>query len=457
MADLSNRANVNTAIDTLLNDLQPNGAILPSNHNGLLKDILDTLANGLSVTLRTNPETGGQDIEVTSGDKLKFKDSSFFNSVVSQTLTADRTLTLPNKTGTVATLSDIPAGSNISNADLTFDANHYADLGSYSWTLGGTAPVGTSKICLLKDVLVKGTDNAEATTGFKVTDVNNDLLFDIRNNGQIGYGGIYRNLYAHTFRNPNNEANIASFDNGVAGIESFIIQTNGRFKSQQSGQDIFLSYRQSGQSWMKLYDAGVESIRLGKLGSFINGALRVGGVSGSTTGTTGARFEIQQQSTNTFQQLFFANSRTVTLGRINSSGSFTTTQAGLECYDTDINKKYFWNGTDWEKIKGNIESVSVATATTLTPNVDTSEMEIVSALAGALTIASPTGTPHEGQELIFRIKDDGTARGLTWNAIFVDYTGLIPSTTVANKTVYVGCKYNAIDTKWDVVAVQVQP
>ena len=112
------------------------------------------------------------------------------------------------------------------------------------------------------------------------------------------------------------------------------------------------------------------------------------------------------------------------------------------------------------KIKGNIESVSVASATTITPNIDSSEMEIVSALASALTIAVPTGVTssfYEGKELTLRIKDNGTARALTWNAIFVDYTGILPSTTVASKTVYIGCKYNVVDTKWDVVAVQVQP
>jgi len=322
---------------------------------------------------------------------------------------------------------------------------------------GATSVIGSEKISLQNDTLIKGSDNAEATSGLKVTDINNDLLFDIRNNGQIGYGGIYRNLYAHTFRNPNNEARIASFDDDTAGTESFIIQTNGRFYSEQSGQTVFSSYRQAGQSFAKVYDAGVESIRLGKQGSFINGALRVGGPSGSTTGTVGARFEIGQQSTNTFQQLFFANARVVTLGRINSSGSYNTDQKGLECYDTDVNKKYFWNGSAWEKIKGNIESVSQATATTLTPNIDVSAMEILSSLAAALTIAAPTGTPHEGQELTFRFKDDGTARALTWNAIFEDYTGSLPTTTTAGKTVYIGCKYNLINTKWDVLAVQTQP
>tara|TARA_R100000544_G_C2208949_1_gene50850 strand:+ start:416 stop:859 length:444 start_codon:yes stop_codon:yes gene_type:complete len=106
MSDLGSRANVNSAIDLLLDDLQPNEAIQPSDHNTLLKNTLDTLANGLSVTLRTNPETSGQDIELTAGDKLKFKDSSFVSSLLTETLTANRTLTLPNATGTIALLSD---------------------------------------------------------------------------------------------------------------------------------------------------------------------------------------------------------------------------------------------------------------------------------------------------------------------------------------------------------------
>jgi len=70
MADLGNRANVNAAIDLLLDDLQPDEAIQPSDHNGLLKDILDTLSNGLSTTLRTGNTTNGFNIEVTGGDSL---------------------------------------------------------------------------------------------------------------------------------------------------------------------------------------------------------------------------------------------------------------------------------------------------------------------------------------------------------------------------------------------------
>ena len=87
MADLGNRTNVDAAIDLLLDDLAPDESIQPSDHNGLLKDILDTLSNGLSVTLRTGNTTSGQNIEVTAGDSIDFDNSTVLGSLVSGTLT----------------------------------------------------------------------------------------------------------------------------------------------------------------------------------------------------------------------------------------------------------------------------------------------------------------------------------------------------------------------------------
>jgi hypothetical protein len=70
-----------------------------------------------------------------------------------------------------------------------------------------------------------------------------------------------------------------------------------------------------------------------------------------------------------------------------------------------------------------------------------------------LTVNAPTGTPLDGDRLMFRIKDNGTSRAITWNAIYRIVGTVLPTATVANKTSYVGCIYNAADTKWDVVAV----
>lgn len=99
---------------------------------------------------------------------------------------------------------------------------------------------------------------------------------------------------------------------------------------------------------------------------------------------------------------------------------------------------------------------TVADAATITPTGDDSDQYNVTALAQAATIAAPSGTPTNGQKLILRIKDNGTARALTWNAIYRVIGCTLPTTTVLSKTHYVGCIYNAADSKWDVVAVIVE-
>lgn len=102
---------------------------------------------------------------------------------------------------------------------------------------------------------------------------------------------------------------------------------------------------------------------------------------------------------------------------------------------------------------------TVADAATITPTADDSDQYNVTALAQSATIAAPSGTPTNGQKLVIRIKDNGTGRTLTWTTSSGAYRAIgttLPITTVANKTVYVGCIYNAADTFWDVVAVAQQ-
>ncbi|RLI82666.1 MAG: hypothetical protein DRP01_09730 [Archaeoglobales archaeon] len=93
-----------------------------------------------------------------------------------------------------------------------------------------------------------------------------------------------------------------------------------------------------------------------------------------------------------------------------------------------------------------------ASAATHTINSDDYDMYTVTAQAEAVTFAQPSGTPTQGQTLIIRLKDDGTARAITWNAVFRDGDTDLPTTTVAGKTMYCGFFYNTTDSKWDLVA-----
>ena len=75
----------------------------------------------------------------------------------------------------------------------------------------------------------------------------------------------------------------------------------------------------------------------------------------------------------------------------------------------------------------------------------------VTALADSMTINAPSGSPTDGWPILLRIKDNGTARGLTWNTIWRSIGFTLPSATVLSKTLYLLAVYNSADSKWDVI------
>jgi hypothetical protein len=100
-----------------------------------------------------------------------------------------------------------------------------------------------------------------------------------------------------------------------------------------------------------------------------------------------------------------------------------------------------------------------ATSGTLTPNGDSTDLFVAEGLTGAITLAAPSGTPANGQKLLIRLKDNGTARGITWTTSSGAYRAIgitLPTTTVISKTTYVGCVYNSADSFWDAVATVTQ-
>lgn len=102
-------------------------------------------------------------------------------------------------------------------------------------------------------------------------------------------------------------------------------------------------------------------------------------------------------------------------------------------------------------------NIQTTTASPWAWNSDSFDQQGFTALANALTINADAGTPTDGQRTIFRFKDNGTGRALTWTTgaskAFRAIGVTLPTTTVANKTTYVGCVYNSADARWDAVAV----
>lgn len=98
---------------------------------------------------------------------------------------------------------------------------------------------------------------------------------------------------------------------------------------------------------------------------------------------------------------------------------------------------------------------SVTSAGTVTPSFD-NDLVKITAQAVALTLANPIGTPIAGLGMVIRIKDNGTARAITYGSQYRAIGVTLPTTTVANKVTYLGLIYNADESTWDVVAVGTQ-
>jgi len=108
-------------------------------------------------------------------------------------------------------------------------------------------------------------------------------------------------------------------------------------------------------------------------------------------------------------------------------------------------------GTKWEDKSDHVTS-EASNATPTPSGAWDDSMHCLTALAANANFQVPSGSPGNGFQLIVRIKDNGSARTLTWNGIYRAVVASMPTTTVANKTTYVGFKYNSADSKWDCLA-----
>jgi hypothetical protein len=110
-----------------------------------------------------------------------------------------------------------------------------------------------------------------------------------------------------------------------------------------------------------------------------------------------------------------------------------------------------WQIVDASK-SGTTRVESIVSSATPTPNIAATDIYEITALAEAATFGAPVGSPINGQKLLIKIKDNATARALSWNAIYRYGTDIaLPATTVISKTIYIGFIYNSTANKWDLV------
>jgi hypothetical protein len=99
--------------------------------------------------------------------------------------------------------------------------------------------------------------------------------------------------------------------------------------------------------------------------------------------------------------------------------------------------------------------VSIADATSITINADTTDMatQANTQALGTLTINAPTGTLANGQKLMLRLTSTNV-QTFSWNAVFRGSTDLtLPTASSgAGKEDYLGFIYDSSSVKWDLIA-----
>ena len=110
---------------------------------------------------------------------------------------------------------------------------------------------------------------------------------------------------------------------------------------------------------------------------------------------------------------------------------------------------------NWADISINPRVQTIASSATVTP-VSTNDIVTITAQAVGLTLSNPTGTFVEGQAIMIRIKDNGTARTIAFGTSYRAIGVTLPTTTVISKTLYLGIIYNSTDAKFDIIGLNQQ-
>ena len=145
------------------------------------------------------------------------------------------------------------------------------------------------------------------------------------------------------------------------------------------------------------------------------------------------------------------------VGSINNSITLAGTDATTITFqgsDTYVGR----TTTDTLTNKRNQTRIYATTSTaTLTPEINTYDKFNITALAVALNIANHSAsTPADGEKIMIRIKDNATARALTFGTYYRALGNALPSTTVISKIMYLGFIWNSTDTTWDLIAYTIQ-
>lgn len=101
----------------------------------------------------------------------------------------------------------------------------------------------------------------------------------------------------------------------------------------------------------------------------------------------------------------------------------------------------------------NTRVFTVTSTGTATPDINTTDDYVITEQSGSLTLSVPTGTPLQGQRLMYIIGGNSTSSLIQWNAIYRAISVTLPTGTIPSGVIYAGMKYASAANRWDVLAI----
>ena len=183
-------------------------------------------------------------------------------------------------------------------------------------------------------------------------------------------------------------------------------------------------------------------------------------VSGTTiNGSTIADLTSTQTFTNKTLTSPTITTATITTPTITGAIMSNVTNTGTVTFPTASTTLVGTGTTDTLTNKRVTPRIVSSATTSVQVDANTTDQYNAIGFASGIVFFNPVGTPTDGQKLIIRITDNNTAQTVTWQGGSGGFRAVgitLPSATVANKTIYVGCIWNANVGQWDAVAVSTQ-
>ena len=229
------------------------------------------------------------------------------------------------------------------------------------------------------------------------------------------------------------------------------------------------TYRWSGSIYVQITSGAVDSVA-GKTGvvTLVKGDVGLGNVDNTADSTKSVASAATLTTARTINGTSFNGSANITvtanttnaltIGTGLSGTSFNGSGAVTIAIDSTVATLTNAQTLTNKRINPRVVSAG-STSGNLTINGDTTDVYKAEGITGSITFLQPSGTPVDGQKLVIRIEDDGTARGVNWTTSSGAFRAVgvtLPIVTVPNKFTYIGCIYNTTDAFWDVIAVIIQ-